>query len=142
MIDSKRVDCYFTLVLTPRVSGKYIYSFNNSFLEAESKTVTAAPQWSDTITKINLPKHKHKRINTNTREQIQTQERDTNTMMKFKQTFCLNIFSGKPQVKYCFNTGDQNYKNVQGVSEKSVFFEICILSLRNVSKSDFIPKSS
>ena len=31
---------------------------------------------------------------------------------------------------------------IQGVSEKSVFFEICILSLRNVSKSDFIPKSS
>ena len=31
---------------------------------------------------------------------------------------------------------------LQGVSEKSVFFEICILSLRNVSKSDFIPKSS
>ena len=32
--------------------------------------------------------------------------------------------------------------HVQGVSEKSVFFEICILSLGNVSRSDFIPKSS
>ena len=32
--------------------------------------------------------------------------------------------------------------NIQGVSEKSVFSEICILSLGNVSKSDFIPKSS
>ena len=52
---------------------QYIYSFNNSFLEAESKTVTAAPQWSDTITKINLPKYKHKRINTNTGGEIQTQ---------------------------------------------------------------------
>ena len=74
LIDSKRVDCYFTLVLTPWVSEKYIYSFNNSFLEAESKTVTAAPQWSDTITKINLPKYKHKRINTNTGGEIQTQK--------------------------------------------------------------------
>ena len=36
----------------------------------------------------------------------------------------------------------QDLFNVQGVSEKSVFFETCILSLRNVSKSDFIPKSS
>ena len=35
-----------------------------------------------------------------------------------------------------------NTNNLQGVSEKSVFNEICILSLGNVSKSDFIPKSS
>ena len=68
---SNRVDCYFTLVLTPRTaSEKYIYSFNNSFLEAEPKTgVTLAPQWSDTIIKTVFTK-----IQKNTKNTIKYNE--------------------------------------------------------------------